>query len=96
MPALQEKTICTLEERLCAFPDMDEEESSFVYFKPKAGPCVKVCVTGRGAVYRCNDKPTSFSVNPAFPEVKPTRPELKTKPPEVKSIPCDVKHNHGS
>ena len=31
---------------------MDEEESSFVYFKPKAGPCVKVCVTGKGAVYR--------------------------------------------
>jgi len=35
---------------------MDEEESSFVYFKPKAGPCVKVCVTGKGAVYRYTEE----------------------------------------
>jgi len=32
------------------------EESSFVYFKPKAGPCVKVCVTGKGAVYRYTEE----------------------------------------
>lgn len=31
---------------------MEEAESSFVYFKPKVGPCVKVCVTGKGSVYR--------------------------------------------
>jgi len=31
---------------------MEEAESSFVYFKPKVGPCVKVCLTGKGAVYR--------------------------------------------
>ena len=68
MPVLQEKAICTIEERLCAFPDMEEEESSFVYFKPKAGPCVKVCVTGRGAVYRYNIKPISLDVNPASPD----------------------------
>ena len=28
------------------------DESNFVYFKPKSGALVKVCVTGRGAVYR--------------------------------------------
>lgn len=31
-------------------------ESNFVYFKPKAGPCVKVCVTGKGAVYRYTEQ----------------------------------------
>ena len=42
---------------------MMEEESSFVYFKPKSGPCVKVCVTGRGAVYRCNQHLTKLLHN---------------------------------
>jgi len=31
---------------------MEAGESNFVYFKPRSGPCIKVCVTGRGAVYR--------------------------------------------
>jgi len=32
------------------------DESNFVYFKPKSGALVKVCVTGRGAVYRYSDQ----------------------------------------
>ena len=50
------------------------EESSFVYFKPKAGPCVKVCVTGKGAVYRYDIIPIPLDVNPLSPDVKPTPP----------------------
>ena len=41
-----------VKKRFGAFPDMEEAESSFVYFKPKVGPCVRVCVTGKGSVYR--------------------------------------------
>ena len=37
---------------LVFFQIMEEAESSFVYFKPKVGPCVRVCVTGKGSVYR--------------------------------------------
>ena len=46
-----QKEHCIVEKIWC-FPDMEEAESSFVYFKPKVGPCVKVCLTGKGAVYR--------------------------------------------
>ena len=46
------KKSIVLQKMFGAFPDMEEAESSFVYFKPKVGPCVKVCLTGKGAVYR--------------------------------------------